>query len=76
MLHSTIGVSMELNGRVVVGVQIENVDANDCPDFCDAYFCYAVYEDTKQELNDDELEQLTEENGDVVNEMAYEYYID
>ena len=66
---------MLLNGRVVVDVEIEDVFANDYPDFCDAYFSYAVFEDTKEELTDEELEKLTEENGDVLHEMAYDSFL-
>ena len=66
---------MQLNGRKVVDVEIDGVDPTDYPDFCDAYFTYAVYEDTGEELDDAELEELTMDNADVVNEMAYEYYI-
>jgi hypothetical protein len=65
---------MKLNNRNVVDVEIENVDPRDYPDFCDAYFCYAIWEDTKEELTDDELIQLTNECGDELNEMAHEYY--
>ena len=35
---------MLLNGRVVCDVQIDGVDTRDYPDFCDAYFSYAVFE--------------------------------
>ena len=66
---------MLLNGRVVVDVQVEDVFAQDYPDFCDAYFSYAVFEDTKEVLTDDELEKLTDENPDIVNQMAYESYL-
>jgi hypothetical protein len=65
---------MKLNNRNVVDVEIEDVDPRDYPDFCDAYFCYAIWEDTKEELTDDELIQLTNECGDELNEMAHEYY--
>ena len=61
---------MELNGRKVIDVEIDGVDTTDYPDFCDAYFSYAIFEDTGAELTDNELEQLTDENGDVINEMA------
>jgi hypothetical protein len=37
---------MQLHGRKVVDVQIEDVDPRDYPDFCDAFFAYAVFEDT------------------------------
>ena len=49
---------MELNGRKVVDVEVDGVDTRDYPDFCDAYFSNAVYEDTGEELTDEELEQL------------------
>jgi hypothetical protein len=63
---------MELNGRAVVDVEVDGVDTRDYPDFCDAYFARAVYLDTGLELSADELDQLTELYGDVVNEMAFE----
>ena len=66
---------MELNGRKVVDVEVDGVDTRDYPDFCDAYFSNAVYEDTGEELTDEELEQLQDAYPEVVNEMAYEYYI-
>ena len=66
---------MQLNGRKVVDVEIDGVDPTDYPDFCDAYFMNAVYEDTGEELTDAELEELNESYPDVLNEMAYEYYI-
>jgi hypothetical protein len=62
---------MELNGRRVINAEVDGVDSSDYPDFCDAYFCYATFEDGT-ELTDAELEQLTDENGDVVNEMCFD----
>ena len=67
---------MELNGREVVNAEVTDVDGRDYPDFCDAHFCYAEYKDTGEALNDDEIEALCEAYPDVINEMAYEYYID
>lgn len=66
---------MELNGRKVVCAEVDGVDSTDYPDFCDAYFCYAEFEDDGTPLTDDELEQLSESYGEVVNEMAFEYYM-
>ena len=66
---------MELNGRKVTNVQVDDVDPTDYPDFCDAHFSYAEYDDTGEELDDLELEELTDSYPEVVNEMAYEYYI-
>ena len=60
---------MKLNGKTVINVQVEGVDFHDYPDFCDAFFSYAEFEDGV-ELTDEELDVLTEEYGDVLNEMA------
>jgi hypothetical protein len=67
---------MELNGRVVVDVEIDGVDTRDYPDFCDAYFSYAVYADDGSELTDAELEQLSDKCGDKLNVMAFESCLD
>ena len=63
---------VKMNGRNVVDIDIDGVDSSDYPDFCDAYFSYAVWEDTGEPLTDDELEQLLDENGFLVSEMAFE----
>jgi hypothetical protein len=57
--------------RIVKNVEIDGVDFYDHPDYCDAHFCYAEWENGTP-LTDEELEQLTSECGDVVNEMANE----
>jgi hypothetical protein len=64
-----------LNGRRVVDIEVDDVDPRDYPDFCDAHFSYAVYEDSGEELTDEELEQLAEEFPGMLSEMAYEYYM-
>ena len=62
---------LELNGRTVVDAKIDGIDLRDYPDFCDAYFESACYEDGTA-LTDDELEQLREQNFDAF----YEQIID
>ena len=63
---------MQLNGRTVVDVEVDGVDSKDYPDFCDAYFSHAVFEDTGEWLTDEQLEQLQDAYPELVNEMAYE----
>lgn len=58
-------------GKRVVDLEVDGVDGRDYPDFSDAYFSYACYEDGT-ELTDDELNELTESHSDVVNEMAFD----
>jgi lysyl-tRNA synthetase class II len=60
-----------LNGRKVIDMEIDGVDSRDYPDFSDAYFTYACYEDGTK-LTEDELDQLADQNGDVLYEMAYD----
>jgi hypothetical protein len=54
-------------------IEIDGVDLQDFPKFCDAYISFATFEDGK-ELTDNELEQLTDENFDLVNEMSHEQF--
>lgn len=63
---------MYLNGREVVDAEIDGVDSSDYPDFCDAYFISAYFSDSGLELDDEELDQLTEENYDYIQEYAAE----
>lgn len=62
---------MQLNDRQIKLWEIEGVDSSDYPDFCDAYFSYAEYEDGTP-LDDDELEGLTYNYPEVINEAALE----
>lgn len=60
-----------LNGRKVIDIEVDGVDSRDYPDFADAYFSYACYEDGTP-LTDDELNKFTEDNGDLLYEKAYD----
>ena len=59
---------MKLNGRIVVDAEIAGIDRSDYPDFCDAHYESAFYEDGTA-LTDDELEQLREQNVDAFYEQ-------
>lgn len=59
------------NGKKVVDLEVDGVDIRDYPDFSDAYFSYACYEDGT-ELTDEELEKLAEQFSDVLHEKAYD----
>jgi hypothetical protein len=62
---------LELNGRTVVDATIDGIDMRDYPDFCDAYFDTAFYEDGTA-LTDDELIELTDNNPDLLHEQIYD----
>jgi hypothetical protein len=67
--------TLTLNGREVDlrSICIEGVNCSDYPDFADAFIGEAEWMNGEA-LNDKELDQLTEENGSLVNEMAHEFY--
>lgn len=67
---------LNINGKEVDGnsLEVDGVDSRDYPDFCDAYISYAMFTDGT-ELNEDQLDKLTEDNGDIVNELAHGYLI-
>ena len=60
-----------LNGRKVIDIEVDGVDSRDYPDFADAYFSYAFYEDGTK-LTDEELVKLADQNGDVLFDKAYD----
>ena len=60
---------MLFKNRTVIDVEVDGIDLGDYPDFCDAYFSSAVWEDTGEFLTDDELCQLTEVHIDKLYEM-------
>lgn len=66
---------MKLNGREVKNAEVDGVESDDYPDFCDAFFSYAEYEDGTP-LNDEELEQLGDENSEKINQLAQDKYND
>ena len=66
---------MQLNGRTIKNAEVDGVDGGDYPDFCDAFFSYAEYEDGTP-LNDEELEQLGDENGEMINQLAFDKFND
>jgi hypothetical protein len=60
-----------LNGRKVVDIEVDGVDSRDYPDFADAYFSYACYEDGTP-LTEQELDKLADQNGDILHEKAFD----
>ena len=62
-----------INIENVYGLEVEDVDSGDYPDFCDAFFSYGELDG--RELTEDELIKLGEDYPEVLNEMAYESLI-
>lgn len=66
---------MQLNGRQVKNAEVDGVEGDDYPDFSNAFFSYAEYEDGTP-LSDEELEQLGDENGEMINQLAQDKFND
>jgi hypothetical protein len=66
-----VSTHLQLNGRAVVDAVVDGIDMSDYPDFCDAYFESACYEDGTA-LTDDELNDLTDQNPETLHEMIYD----
>lgn len=62
---------MELNGKKVIDYRVDGVHKWDTPDFADAYFSEAFYEDGTA-LTDDELDALANAYPDVIYDNAIE----
>jgi len=64
---------LTLNGREIdpQSINIEGVDRQDYPDFADAFIGEAVWMNDGTALTDEELEQLTNEQGEMVNYLAH-----
>jgi len=52
---------LTFNGRRLTAVTVQDIDFKDYPDFCDAFIESAVWEDTGEDLTDDELDQVNED---------------
>ena len=52
-------------------VQVDGICMDDYPDFVDAYISYAT-DSNGNPLSDDQLEELTNDNSEFVQQMAHE----
>jgi hypothetical protein len=52
---------LSFNGRRLTAVTVQDIDFKDYPDFCDAFIESAVWEDTSEDLTEDELEQVNQD---------------
>ena len=57
--------------RIVKNLEIDGVNHRDYPDYCDAYFSHAEYENGTW-LTEAELEELRDVHGAVLHEMAFD----
>jgi hypothetical protein len=66
---------MELNGKSVsvLSLEVDGVDSSDYPDFCDAYFSYATYENGSP-LSDDDLDALSDKYSEILSERVLDHF--
>jgi hypothetical protein len=64
--------SAALNAEIrTASLELDGLDMRDYPDFCDAFFCYGERADGTP-LTNEQLECLTESEGERLNELAHE----
>jgi hypothetical protein len=68
---------IRINGKQVdmSSLAIADVRPKDYPDFSDAFISDGYYTDGTP-ISDDDLEMLTQERGDLVNELAHKVFVD
>ena len=66
---------MRINIKDVENIQIGGACPNDYPKFCDAFIEYATWSENGDELTDEQLEWLTEDYPELVNELAFESFL-
>lgn len=59
----------------VEDLEVDGVDTMDYPKFCDAFFASAKWVKSGKYLTEDELISLGEDYPELLNQMAFEYYI-
>lgn len=64
---------VNLDGKPIdmSSIEIDGIDRQDYPDFVDAYFSYAEFEDGVA-LTDDELDTFTEQYSDLVSQLIHD----
>lgn len=49
-----------MNYKLIENIEVEGIDTNDYPDFCDAYIASADY--NGKEMTDEQLDELNEDS--------------
>jgi hypothetical protein len=66
---------MKININDVENLEVDGVDSNDYPDFCNTFFCGGNWIENGDELTEEQLIWLGEDYPEVLSVMAFEYYI-
>jgi hypothetical protein len=63
---------MKLDYTKIEDVEVDGIDTNDYPDFCDAYIASATYKG--REMTEEELDTLNEDNSYVYDKVTDNIY--
>ena len=63
---------MKLDYTKIEDVEVDGIDTNDYPDFCDAYVAAAMYKG--REMTDEELDTLNEDDSYVYDKVTDNIY--
>tara|TARA_R110001592_G_C12657195_1_gene702003 strand:- start:215 stop:445 length:231 start_codon:yes stop_codon:yes gene_type:complete len=65
----------ELNNLEIIDVEVDNIEAVDYPDFCNAYISEAKYKCNNKPLSDNELSDLMDKNPMAFGDACHEEFI-
>lgn len=64
--------SVHINPEMIGDVEVDGIDFNDAPDFCDAYISRAWWKDGN-ELSENEIDLLNEDFGEFVYQKVQDH---
>ena len=60
---------MEIDFKKITNVELDGIDSNDYPDFCDAFIVNANYDGNK--MTEDMIDYINDVHTDFVHECVY-----
>jgi hypothetical protein len=60
---------MEIDFKKITNVELDGIDSNDYPDFCDAFIVSAEYDG--REMTEEEIDYINDVHFDFVHECVY-----
>jgi len=62
---------MEIDFKKITNVELDGIDSNDYPDFCDAFIVSAEYDG--REMTEEEIDYINDVHFDFVHECVYNH---
>ena len=70
--HWSNAPEIDLDLSLIYNVELDGINTNDYPDFCDAYIIAADYDG--REMTEEELDWLCDNHPEFINESVFNYF--